>query len=230
VVAPGGKPLAVQVNGKPAYQGTPTGNVLSFAADKKGAFAARPWSGPAVGPPDHAEASLRTASLAQADAHLYVYGTKGDAATTEAARRSAQALADWGPNVRARFRVVADKDVTSDIMLANNLVLVGNAKVNHIVEGIERELPIRQDDGGTKAGGKRVAGPRASFRLEYPNPVAPARRVLVYSAASRAGFERLESRARDHGPSRQADYVVVDEDGTVALEGFFRDDWKIGGR
>jgi pimeloyl-ACP methyl ester carboxylesterase len=228
--APAGKPLAVHVNGKAVYQGTPGGKVLSFAAGKNGVFAPKPWSGPAVGPPDHAEAGLRTASLAQSDAHLYVYGTRGDAAATEAARRAAQALADWGPNVRARWKVVADKDVTSDVMLANNLVLVGNARINNIVEGIERDLPIRQDDAGTKAGGRRVAGPGASFRLEYPNPVAPGRRVLVYAASSPAGFERLEAKGPGKGPSRQADYAVVDEDGTVALEGYFRDDWKIGAR
>jgi hypothetical protein len=52
----------------------------------------------------------------------------------------------------------------------------------------------------------------------------------VYGAASRAGFERLESKAAGQGPSRQADYAIVDEDGTVALEGFFRDDWKIAPR
>ncbi len=226
-IAPAGKPVEVRVNGKPAYKGPVTGKALSFVADKKGVFAQKPWPGAPVGPPDHPEAGLRGASLAQYAAHLYVYGTKGDAEANEASKKAAEAAADWGPNVRARFKVVADKDVTSDLMLGNNLVLFGNAKVNQIVAGIEGDLPVRQDDGGTKAGGKRVAGPTASFRIDYPNPVAPGRFVRVMGAASTPGFERLATTAPGKGPSPSADYVVVEEDGTVALEGLFRDDYKI---
>jgi poly(3-hydroxybutyrate) depolymerase len=226
-IAPAGKPLEVRVNGKPAYKGLATGKTLSFAADKKGAFSQKPWPGPPVGPPDHPEAGLRGGSIAQYSAHLYVYGTKGDAAANEASKKAAEALADWGPNVRARFKVVADKDVTSDLMLSNNLVLFGNAKVNQIVAGIASDLPVRQDDGGTKAGGKRVAGPAASFRLDYQNPVAPGRFVRVFAASSTPGFESLVSTGPGKGPSSSADYVVVEDDGKVVLEGFFRDDYKI---
>jgi pimeloyl-ACP methyl ester carboxylesterase len=226
-IAPAGKPVEVKVNGKATYKGPATGKVLSFAADKKGVFAQKPWPGGPVGPPDHPEAGFRGGSLAQYGSHLYVYGTKGDAAANEASKKAAEALADWGPNVRARFKVMADKDVTSDVMLANNLILFGTAKVNQIVAGIESDLPLRQDDAGTKAGGKHVAGPGASFRLDYPNPVAPGRLVRIFGASNTPGFERLVSTAPGKGPSSYADYVVVDEDGKVALEGFFRDDLKI---
>jgi pimeloyl-ACP methyl ester carboxylesterase len=226
-IAPADKPVEVIVNGKPAYKGPATGKALSFAADKKGVFARKPWPGPPVGPPDHQEAGFRGGSLAQYAAHLYVYGTRGDAAANEASRKAAETLADWGPNVRARFKVVADKDVTSNLMLANNLVLFGSAKVNQIVAGIESELPIRQDDEGTKAGGKRVAGPGASYRVDHPNPVAPGRLVRIFGATSTPGFERLVSMAPGQGPSAYADYTVVEEDGKIALEGFFRDDYDI---
>jgi poly(3-hydroxybutyrate) depolymerase len=226
-IAPAGQALSVKVNGKEAFEGVPAGKLLSFAADKKGVFARKAWTGPALGPPDHAEAGLRAASLALYGPHLYVYGTKGDAAAAEASRKAAEAMADWGPNVRARFKVLADKDVTSDLMLAHNLVLFGNAQVNQIVAGLEGDLAIRQDAGGTKAGGKRVAGPGASWRLECPNPVAPGRRVRIFGAASKAGFDRLAPAGPGRGPSSAADYVVVEEDGKVALEGLFRDDYKI---
>ena len=72
-----------------------------------------------------------------------------------------------------------------------------------------------------------MAGPAASFRIDYPNPVAPGRFVRVFGAASTPGFERLVSTAPGKGPSASADYVVVEEDGKVALEGLFRDDYKI---
>jgi poly(3-hydroxybutyrate) depolymerase len=228
-IAPAGKPIEVKVDGKAIYKGSATGKLLSFAADKKGVFAPKPWPGAPAGPPDHPEAAFRGSSLAQYGSHLYVYGTKGDAAANEASKKAAETLADWGPNVRARFKVVPDKDVTSDVMLANNLILFGSAKVNQIVAGIDSDLPIRQDDGGTKAGGRRVAGAGASFRLDYPNPVAPGRLVRVFSASTTAGFERLVSAAPGKGPSSYADYVVVDEDGKIAVEGVFRDDLKISG-
>ena len=110
-----------------------------------------------------------------------------------ASKKAAETLADWGPNVRARFKVVADTDVTSEMMAARQPGPRRHAKVNQIVAGIDSELPIRQDDAGTKAGGKRVAGAGASFRLDYPNPVAPGRLVRVFSASTTAGFERLVS-------------------------------------
>jgi dienelactone hydrolase len=228
VLAPAGKAIEVRVNGKPVFRGVPKGEVLSFAGGKGSWKRTDPWRGPAQGPPDHAEAGLRSASLAQYGPHVYVYGTLGDAATTAASKATAERLADWGPSVRARWRVLADTEVTPDLMATLDLVLVGTSATNGVLAGLVG-LPIRQDASGTFLGGRKVAGPGATYRLIYPNPGATRRKVLVYGGGSPAALERFRPPSRMAPPtfSLFADYLVVGEDGKVVLEGYFKDGYEI---
>ena len=160
----------------------------------------RPWRGPAQGPPDHAEAGFRSGGLAQYGPHVYVYGTIGDEATTAASKAGAETLADWGPSVRARWRVLADTEVTPELMATHNLVLVGTAATNRVLAGLVG-LPIRQDASGTYVENRKVAGPGATYRLLYPNPGASRRLVLVYGGGSPAALEALPA-AGPLGPAR----------------------------
>jgi poly(3-hydroxybutyrate) depolymerase len=229
-VAPAGKPIEVTVNGKRAFRGAPKGNVLSLAGGQ-GSWKVTPaWKGPAQGPPDHAEAGSRSASLAQYGPHVYVYGTLGDAATTAASKAGAEMLADWGPSVRARWRVLADTDVTPDLMATHDLVLVGTAATNRVLAGLVG-LPIRQDASGTFVENRKVSGPGATYRLIVPNPGATHQFVLVYGGGSPAALKRFAPQGRSAPAFSQfADYVVIGEDGKVVLEGYFRDGYRIPAR
>lgn len=227
-LVPPGLPMEVKVNGRFAWRGVPRPGPLSLSRGRSGRWVRKPWLGPAVGPTDHPEATFRSVSLAQSAPHLYVYGTAGDAETSAAARQTAESLADWGPNVRARWKVVADTEVTPEMMASHNLVLVGNAALNRIVAEMADRLPIRQDATGTYAGTRRAAGPEASFRLHCPNPLVEGRYVLVYGAGSAAGLERFRPPAGGgRPPSPLADYLVLGEDGQTALAGYFKDDWLV---
>jgi dienelactone hydrolase len=226
-IAPAGKPIEVKVNGKPAFRGVPKGEVLSFAGGKDSWKRTDAWRGPAQGPPDHAEAGLRSGSLVQYGPHAYVYGTLGDAATTAASKTAAEMLGDWGPSVRASWRVLADTEVTPDLMTTHDLVLVGTSATNRVLAGLVG-LPIRQDASGTYVSDRKVAGPGATCRLLYPSPGAAHRRVLVYGGGSPAALKRFLPRDRQASPfSRFADYLVVGEDDKVVLEGYFRDGYAI---
>ncbi len=229
-IAPAGKPIEVKVNGESVFRGVPKGEVLSFAGGKGSWKATAVWKGPAQGPPDHAEAGIRSGSLAQYGPHVYVYGTLGDAATTAASKAAAEKLADWGPSVRASWRVLADTEVTPELMATHDLVLVGTSATNRVLAGLVG-LPIRQDTSGTYVSGRKVAGPAATYRLLYPNPGATRRRVLVYGGGSPAALERFRPSSRLAPPpfSLFADYIVVDEDEKVVVEGYFRDGYTIPG-
>jgi pimeloyl-ACP methyl ester carboxylesterase len=226
---PAGAKLEVTIDGKSAWRGAARGKTLSLSRDASGRWTERPWTGPSVGPPDHAEATFLGGTLAQRDPHVYVYGTGGDAAANEAVRKAALKLADWGPNVRARFKVMADSEVTPEIMASRSLVLVGNAAMNRAVAGFAKDLPLRQDGTGTYAGAKRVAGKNAAFRLYYRNPRAAGRYVLVYAGGNGEALGRILPTPGPRPVAPLADYAVVDEDGKVALEGYFKDDWTIAG-
>jgi pimeloyl-ACP methyl ester carboxylesterase len=227
---PKGSALEVSVDGTRVFRGVPRASTLSLSRDRSGRWTEKPWTGPAVGPPDHAEATFLGGSLAHRDHHVYVYGTGGGDAANEATRKAAERLADWGPNVRARFKVMADTEVTPEVMARRSLVLVGNASVNRTVASLAKDLPLRQDATGTYAGAKRVAGKDAAFRLYYRNPRVPGRYVFVYGGGSADALARVLPVPVPPGPRpapQLADYAVVDEDGKVALEGYFKDDWTI---
>jgi dienelactone hydrolase len=231
-IAPPGEPVEVRVAGKRVFRGTPKGSVLSLARSGGGWKTTSPFSGPAQGPPDRAEAGIRAGGgFASYGPYVYVYGTLGDAAMTAAAKAGAEALAAWGPNVRARWRVLADTEVTPEILEKNDLVLVGSATTNRVLAGLVG-LPIHQDAAGTWAGRRKLAGPGATYRLLAPNPGVPSRLVQVYGGSTPAALQRFVPSAWRQAPpfSQFADYVVVEEDGTVVLEGFFRDGYTIPGR
>jgi dienelactone hydrolase len=226
-IAPAGRPIEVTVNGKRAYRGTPKGDVLSLAGGPGSWKATSPWKGETVGPPDHAEAGFRSGGLAAYGPHVYVYGTIGDEATSAASKAGAEMLADWGPSVRARWRVLADTEVTPDLMATHHLVLVGTAATNRVLAGLVG-LPIRQDASGTYVENRKIAGPGATYRLQVPNPGAAHRLVLVYGGGSPAALKRFLPQGRTAPKfSLFADYLVIGEDEKIALEGYFRDGYRI---
>jgi hypothetical protein len=71
-IAPAGRPLEVRVDGRTVFRGVPKGEVLSLASVKGAWKATAPWTGPALGPPDHPQAGFRTGGLAQYGRHAYV--------------------------------------------------------------------------------------------------------------------------------------------------------------
>jgi hypothetical protein len=226
-IAPEGKRIEVRVDDRRVYHGTPEGDVLSFTRKgEKDWTPTQPWQGSAQGPPDHAQASLRSGTLAQYGPHVYVYGTTGDETTTAVLKEGAESLADWGPNVRSRWKVLADTEVTPELMATHNLILVGDAASNALTARVADQLPIRQDGDGTAAGEKRVAGPDAAFRVQVPNPLAPGRLVLLYSADVTT-LDELLPRGDGLRIGVAPDYVVVEPGGRIALDGYFRDDYTV---
>jgi hypothetical protein len=227
-IAPAGRPVVVTVDGKPAFRGVAKGPVLSLSKVKGAWKVTAPWSGPAQGPPDHAEAGFRSPNLTQYGPHVYVYGTTGDAATNAASKGGAEMLANWGADVRARWSVLADTEVTPEVMATQNLVLVGTAATNAVVAKLQDRLPLRQDATGTWAGTRKVAGPGATYRLTHPNPLVPGRLVLIYGGGSATALKRFTPSGRQAPASSLfADYLVIGEDDKVALQGYFKDDYRI---
>ena len=96
-------------------------------------------------------------------------------------------LADWGPSVRAQWRVLADTEVTPDLMATHDLVLVGTAATNGVLAGLVG-LPIRQDASGTFVEDRKVAGPGATYRLHRTR--TPGRRAGSSSSTAAAARRR----------------------------------------
>jgi acetyl esterase/lipase len=136
-------------------------------------------------------------SLPRQGPHLYVYGTRGPAQAVAAARALAQALADWGPMVDARFAVKADRDVTAEDRARFSLVLVGAAPLNALTPPTTSH-PLTGDQ---------------AYRAIEPDAAHPGRSMLVFGALTPGGFQRLRRFAvpnRDHpAPEGNRHYVEV---------------------
>jgi predicted esterase len=111
--------------------------------------------------------------------HLYVYGTGGTPSAVAAARTLADALADWGPMIAARFVVKADREVTADDRRRFNLVLIGAAPFNRLASEFQVPLPAA-----------RPLGDRA-YRAVVSDPQAPSHFALIFGALTARGFSRL---------------------------------------
>jgi poly(3-hydroxybutyrate) depolymerase len=115
--------------------------------------------------------------------HIYVYGTRGAPDAVAAGRALANALADWGPMVGARFAVKADTAVTADDRARFSLVLVGAAPLNALAE------PLTAPDAPP-------LGDRA-FRA-VRRAAGTDRCTLTLAAITPRGFERLKRFARSN--------------------------------
>ena len=108
-------------------------------------------------PPGQAIPGRYGKSVPRQHPHLYVYGTHGAADAVAAARALAQALADWGPMVAARFTVKADRDVTAADWARFDLVLVGAAPFNALAPPVAA-APAQLGDRAFRALARRCGG------------------------------------------------------------------------
>ena len=154
-----------------------------------------PRAAPKPFPVGRAVPGLFGKSLPRERPHLYVYGSHGAPEAVAAARALAEAMADWGPGVGARFTVKADADVTATEKAGLDLVLVGAAPLNAL------------------APAARTVTGDAAFRLVSKSTFAKDHDVLVLGAATPAGFAKLRRFAghnKDHwAPESNLDLVAI---------------------
>jgi hypothetical protein len=173
----------------PAYKDAELLRTLAAVKRDPRAMARKPF------PAERAAPGLFGKSLPRERPHLYVYGTHGAPEAVKAARALAEALADWGPGIDARFVVKADADVTAEEKARFDLVLVGAAPLNALAPAAR---PVNGD---------------AAFRLVTKSPFAKDHHLLVLGAATPTGFARLRRFAvhnADHwAPESNLDDVAV---------------------
>lgn len=230
---PADRAITVVAGGATIYQGAPR-PVLSFARAGAGwrAVAESPAMAAADARPDHGSSGLFSRALARERPHLYVYGTRGPAAATAANLALARALGDWGHGVRAQFAVKSDAEVTPADIASLDLVLVGSARSNAIVQRLAPSLPVDDRADQLIAGSVSLTDADRAYRVACPNPLSPGHNVLVYGADTERGLAVFRSftkgNAASWGPESNLDYLVFDGAGKIRASGAFKDRCQIG--
>lgn len=189
-----GAELRITIDEQPVYTGprAPLGHVihvsreegrtdgawrLGFLPTEDGRLEKRPGiSGPLTDP--------------YRDGMIHVYGTQ-DPAQTEALRATAERGARGWPLWlwQHRQRVVADSDVSPEMMRSSHLVLYGTPGSNSILERVAERLPIRIGQDGVHVGSRTFRGAGVGTRFVHPNPEAPDRYLIVQAAPSIEGVQ-----------------------------------------
>jgi pimeloyl-ACP methyl ester carboxylesterase len=127
-----------------------------------------------------------------------------------------KAIADWHGVFRGEARVKMDKDVTAADIAASNLVLWGDEASNAIIAQIAAKLPVKMGDGRIECNGKTFDLSHHVPVLIYPNPINPARYVVLNS-----GFTFHDHSSNSKQIPKLPDYAVVDINGprTVNING-----------
>ncbi|MFO1475790.1 MAG: hypothetical protein U1F98_03955 [Verrucomicrobiota bacterium] len=178
---------------------------------------------------------------------LIVYGTLGDAPVRDALKSAAIAasksshpdwLADGGEagadgvphlqNLYGRLNIKADSDVTPADIERCNLVLIGSADQNSVVEKMAARLPVSITDGKIKGAGFEVDAARRTLGLVYYNPLAPARLIFWVASPDAAAYAVSNPVVQTCGRAFVgADLLVMDiQPGKLVATGSFDSRWQ----
>lgn len=199
--------IVVSIDGAEVYSGPRLhlGHVVSFARDDEGA-----WR---LGFLPTAEGLEKVPGLsgpitdAYRDLIVHVYGTQNPR-NVQTLRRTAELGArGWPMGVwYLEQRVVADTDVTPELMASAHLALYGSPGDNAVLDRMMEALPIRAEaDAIVMANGQRFDGRPLGARFIHPNPERPDKYVLVHLGTT----ADMVSRTRNL-PDFLPDYVIYD--------------------
>ena len=167
--------------------------------------------------------------------HVYGTGVEDDTATLRAtARRAAEGYwAQWTWDYVND--VVADSELTDEMIQRCSLVLYGDTRSNAVLARVASKLPITIEPGAIVVGARRLESKSVGTRFIVPNPLAPDRYLVV-----QAGNTAAAVAAGNNLPDFLPDYVVYDENTTArrpraiftrryqpVIAGYFDNTWRL---
>lgn len=141
------------------------------------------------------------------DPTVYVYGTRDPASRAklqEAARFAARGWPLWLYGFRAP--VMAEDEVTDEILRTRNVVLFGTLATSSLLARAAPDLPIRVEERAIVLRDRRLRAPDVGVRMIVPNPLGGRYRYLVVQTGNSVAAVEAGNRLPDFVP----DYVVYD--------------------
>ena len=148
------------------------------------------------------------------------------------AGEQARAISQWRGLFRGDTPVKDDSAITDADIASSNLVLWGDPSSNKVLARLADKLPVQWTREGVTVGGKKFAGATNVPVLVYPNPLNPAKYVVINSGFT---FRESANGSNSWQVAELPDYAVIDISvpadkrwpGKVALAGFFGEKWEV---
>ncbi len=145
---------------------------------------------------------------------------------------SARAVEHWRKQFRGDARVKNDSAITDADIASANLVLWGDPASNAVLKRIADKLPIRWEGDKLVAGGRSFPADTHAPILIYPNPLNPAKYVVLNSGFTYREYDYLNN-ARQ--VPKLPDWAIIDvttppdarKPGKVAAADFFGEAWEL---
>lgn len=143
-----------------------------------------------------------------------------------------RAVEHWRRHFRGTAIVVNDTDVTETMMAEANLILWGDPSSNAVMKKIADRLPIHWSTSNLDVGSNQFPTADHVPVMVYPNPLNPARYVVLNSSFTYREFAYLNN-------ARQVpmlpDWSIIDLrekagtrfPGRIAAAGFFDESWQL---
>ena len=139
---------------------------------------------------------------------------------------------EWRRHFRGDARVKDDNSITDADIAAHNLILWGDAESNTLFGRVKDKLPIQWSAQSVTVGKNAFASANHVPVMVYPNPLNPARYLVVNSGVTIREYDYLNN-ARQ--VPKLPDWAVVDVNtppnsrwpGKVVDAGFFGERWEL---
>lgn len=143
-----------------------------------------------------------------------------------------RAVREWQKQFRGDVPQKKDAEVNDADIAANHLVLWGDPSSNAVLKKLADRLPVKWTASGIIANGKTYAAGEHVPILIYPNPLNPARYVVINSGFTYREYDYLNN-ARQ--VPKLPDWAVVNlseapnavTPGKIVEAGFFDESWQL---
>jgi hypothetical protein len=169
------------------------------------------------------------------DAFLFVTptGTPMNAAAGKwASSELDRAVREWQRQFRGDAPRRTDTEINEEDISRNNLILWGDPGSNAVLKKIADQLPVKWTTEGIQVGERHFSASEHAPILIYPNPLNPARYVVINSSFTYREYDYLNN-ARQ--VPKLPDWAVVNlsvapdavNPGKVVDAGFFDEKWQV---
>jgi len=171
---------------------------------------------------------------------FYIVCPTRETSCTEAARNAANRLCVlWKYRFGEEPLVLDDSEITEKEVSSGNLILFGSPEENTVTAKVIDKLPVCIKAGGIEFGGKRFEGNNCGIKLCYPNPLNPARYVVLVAGTAPESYTDVNRRFGNwfdwvpYDYRWHFDYAVFDDmttgrsPETFLVWGFFDENWEV---